>query len=112
MITPVVITVDEVEQSLLYDSVTSEDVGSVVAAESVCGTFPFTLGKVLHITLTTVSLQIYTQHEGDLKGIWSLSKTIKREFSKSLIFKKKIRFSNNGKLKKSFTTYLTHKYHL
>ena len=40
------ITVKEIKQSLLYDSVVSDDVGCTIALNIQCGSLPFTLGRL------------------------------------------------------------------
>ena len=83
------LTVDELQQSLLYDSVTSDDIGCIIALDIQCGSFPFTLGKVVSVTDTTVTFDVFINLEGDLNGIWTLSKKSKEDIQQGSYHKEK-----------------------
>ena len=106
------LTVNELQQSLLYDSVTYEDIGCIIALDIQCGSFPFTLGKVVSVTDTTVTFDVFINLEGDLNGIWTLSKNLRKTYSKDLTIRKKMSFLKDSLLKKGDKKFLSMKYHL
>ena len=103
---------NELQQSLLYDSVSFSDIGCIIALDIPCGTFPFTLGKVTSVTDTTVTFDVFINLEGDLNGIWSLSQNLRKTYNKDLTVRKKITFTKDNLLKKGDKLFFCSKYHL
>ena len=74
-------------------TVTSDDVGCVIALNLKCGSFPFTLGKVTAVTDAVVTFDVCLNLQGDLDGTWTLSRNLKRTYSKDVVIRKRIAFT-------------------
>ena len=103
---------DEIQQSLLYDSVVSSDIGATIALNIPCGSLPFTLAKVNHVTNEDVTVSIYTNYNSDLDGVWSLSGSLIRTYPKRYTIRKHIAFTATNLLKSSDKKYLKNKFNL
>jgi len=106
------ITINEIQQSLLYDSVVSADVGCTIALNIQCGSLPFTLGKVINVSEEEVTVSVYTNYNSDLDGVWSLSGSLIKTYPKRYTLRKHIGFTTSNLLKSTDKKFLKHKFHL
>ena len=81
-------SLNEIQQSLLYDSVVSADVGCTIALNIQCGSLPFNLAKVINVSEEKVTVFIYTNYNSDLKGVWSLSGSLIKTYPKRYTMRK------------------------
>jgi len=89
------ITINEIQQSLLYDSVVSADVGCTIALNIQCGSLPFTLGKVINVSEEEVTVSVYTNYNSYLDGVWSLSGSLIKTYPKRYTLRKHIGFTTS-----------------
>ena len=106
------IIVNEIQQSLLYDSVVSTDVGCTIALNIQCGSLPFTLGKVISVSEEEVTVSIYTNYNSDLDSVWSLSESLLKTYSKRYTIRKHIGFTSTNLLKSTDKKFLKQKFNL
>ena len=106
------ITINEIQQSLLYDSVVSADVGCTIALNIQCGSLPFTLGKVINVSEEEVTVSVYTNYNSDLDGVWSLSGSLIKTYPKRYTLREHIGFTTSNLLKSTDKKFLKQKFHL
>jgi len=106
------ITINEIQQSLLYDSVVSADVGCTIALNIQCGSLPFTLGKVINVSEEEVTVSVYTNYNSDLDGVWSLSGSLIKTYPKRYTLRKHIGFTTCNLLKSTDKKFLKQKFYL
>ena len=104
------ITVDEVQQHLLYNSVTLDDCDFFIFMNVACNGLSFTLERVLNVDNDTVSIQIYISDSNNINSIWSEVSGLTKQILKSFCFCKKVELTQKNTLKKRFKTQLCKKY--
>ena len=84
------ITVDKMQQHLIYNSVTLGDCDFFNFMNVACNGLSFTLGRVLNVDNDTVSIQIYISDSNGINGIWSEESGLTKQIPELLCFSKKL----------------------
>jgi hypothetical protein len=105
------ITIDEMQQSLLYDSVTENDIGNLALLDIQSGYFPFTLARIIKINDTQIKI-IPFLNANSLEDTWIESLRLKKWVPKSTCFHKNILLTKKNSLKKKIKKMLQEKYHI
>jgi hypothetical protein len=107
-----IITVDEIQQHLLYHSVTSDDIDNLILLDVECNNFPFTLGYVIDVDDETVTVEIYVSSSNEVIGPWNAVSDLIRQLPKIFCFSKKVQLTQKNTLKKRFVNQICKKYNL
>ncbi len=108
--TQFVITVDEVQQQLMYNSITTSDFDSFIFLDVECNDLPFTLGQVVDVDHESVTLELWISSSNSIEGPWSILPDFLKQYPKSFCFCKEVQLTQKHMLKKRFCTLLANKY--
>jgi hypothetical protein len=104
------ITVDEVQQFLMYNSITADDYDSLILLDVECNDFPFTLGQVVDVDDELVTLELWISSSNNILGPWSIIPNFMKQYPKSFCFCKAVQLTQKNMLKKRFYTIISNKY--
>ena len=82
------ITVDKVQQHLLYNSVTLNNCDFFIFMDVACNGLSFTFERVLNVD--NVSIQIYISDSDNINSIWSEVSGLMKQFLNYFAFAKKL----------------------
>ena len=95
-----IITVDEVQQNLLYNSITFNDCNFFIFVDIACNGVLFMLEKVLNVDTKLLTLQIYVSDTNDINGTCSAVPDLTKQIPKLFCISKKVELTQKNILKK------------